>query len=218
MLCALCCFLFRSCLSCLGPHPNRSREATEDKKLADISLCILVYKTKPPRWKTTLKVNCNTLGLPGAFRKTATLTTDIPGQEKVEIFMPGMFSKAPRQKVQFLPPKLYQGAVSLSSTIFHRTTLTNEHIISLSVKNILSLQGKASFGKTSDRRLENQPGALLEQAPCDHARKSRPFYPNQEHRLPREERLQESVPYNGGRQSRGPGCRRFDQGRPWIVI
>ena len=130
--------------------------------------------------------------------------------------MPGKFSKAPRQKVQFLPLKPFQGALPLFSTIFHRIIPTNERTVSLRITNILSLQRKAHFGKASDRLPGIQPRASLGQAPAIMPERVCPF--TRTGSIECEELLQESVPYNGGRQSRGLGCRRFDHGRPWMVI
>ena len=43
--------------------------------------------TLDPNEKTELKVSYATAGSPGHFEKKVTLTTNIPGHEKIEIFM-----------------------------------------------------------------------------------------------------------------------------------
>ncbi len=61
--------------------------------------------TLNPQEKTTLKITYNTAGRPGAFRKNISITTDVPGQEEVEITMEGAVKEAPGAKIQVSPPK-----------------------------------------------------------------------------------------------------------------
>jgi len=63
--------------------------------------------TLNPGEKTQLKVVFETAGRPGVFRKTVTLSTDIPGQEDFEAFvMTGTVKEAPSAKIQVDPRKV----------------------------------------------------------------------------------------------------------------
>lgn len=57
--------------------------------------------------KTELKAIFETAGRPGPFRKTVTLSTDIPGQEEIEVFsMTGSVKEAPSAKIQIDPRRV----------------------------------------------------------------------------------------------------------------
>jgi hypothetical protein len=63
--------------------------------------------TLNPGEKTQLKAVFETAGRPGIFRKTITLSTDIPGQEEIEAFvMTGTVKEAPSAKIQVDPRRV----------------------------------------------------------------------------------------------------------------
>lgn len=63
--------------------------------------------TLEPNEKTELKVTYSTEGRPGIFKKAVTLTTNIPGQEKIEIFtINGDVLEAPSAKIAVTPRRV----------------------------------------------------------------------------------------------------------------
>ena len=63
--------------------------------------------TLSPGEKTQLKAVFETAGRPGAFRKTVTLSTDIPGQEDFVAFaMTGTVKETPSAKIQVDPRRV----------------------------------------------------------------------------------------------------------------
>lgn len=63
--------------------------------------------TLNPGEKTELKAVFETAGRPGIFRKTVTLSTNIPGQEEIEAFvMTGTVKETPSAKIQVDPRKV----------------------------------------------------------------------------------------------------------------
>ncbi len=85
--------------------------------------------TLKPGEKTALKVVFDTAGNPGPFRKTATLTTDVPGQEEVEVAVTGMVREAPAAKIRVEPRRIRpvpagsQGGMKGEFTIFNNGSL-----------------------------------------------------------------------------------------------
>jgi hypothetical protein len=63
--------------------------------------------TLEPNEKTELKVTYSTEGRPGSFVKEVTLTTNIPDQEKIEIFtIRGDVKEAPSAKIAVTPRRV----------------------------------------------------------------------------------------------------------------
>ena len=63
--------------------------------------------TLNPGEKTELKAVFDTAGRPGTFRKTVTLSTDVPGQEDFEAFvMTGTVKETPSAKIQVEPRRV----------------------------------------------------------------------------------------------------------------
>jgi hypothetical protein len=68
---------------------------------------VLVQHTLNAGEKTELKVKYETTGRPGAFEKKVTFTTNIPDQEKIEIFsMKGNVLEAPSAKISVDPRRV----------------------------------------------------------------------------------------------------------------
>ena len=59
-----------------------------------------------PGEKTELKVTFATANLPGPFEKIITIETDIPGREKIELFMVGTVKEMPGPKIAIANRKI----------------------------------------------------------------------------------------------------------------
>jgi hypothetical protein len=65
-----------------------------------------------PKEKTSLRIVFDTTGSPGLFRKIATLTTNSPGEEELEVTVEGSVIEAPCAKIQTAPRRVDLGSVS----------------------------------------------------------------------------------------------------------
>jgi hypothetical protein len=72
---------------------------------------VLGKHTLNPKEKTSLKITFRTEGSPGPFRKVVTISTDIPGQEEVEVTVEGIVKEGPGAKIQVSPRRLDLGAI-----------------------------------------------------------------------------------------------------------
>ena len=59
--------------------------------------------TLKPKETTTILITFKTAGLPGSFKKIATISTDVPDQQEMEINMSGQVKEAPSAKIQVAP-------------------------------------------------------------------------------------------------------------------
>lgn len=99
--------------------------------------------TLNPNEKTELKVTYLTKGRPGPFEKKVIFTTNIPGQEKIEIFMmKGDVKEAPGAKIAVTPRRVVLEENELSVGKKQVFSVTNEGSLPLVITGIRSKDGK----------------------------------------------------------------------------
>jgi hypothetical protein len=102
--------------------------------------------TLDPNEKTELKVTYLTKGRPGPFEKQVTLTTNIPGQEKIEIFMmKGEVKEAPGAKISVTPRRVVLEGNELSAGKKQAFSVTNEGSLPLIITGIRSKDEKTVY-------------------------------------------------------------------------
>jgi hypothetical protein len=102
--------------------------------------------TLDPNEKTELKVSYATAGNPGSFEKRVTLTTNIPGHEKIEIFMmKGNVLEAPAPKIAVVPRRVVLAGTERSTGKKLAFTVTNEGSLPLVITDIRSKDGKTVY-------------------------------------------------------------------------
>jgi hypothetical protein len=102
--------------------------------------------TLNPNEKTELKVVYPTAGRPGAFEKRITFTTNIPGQEKIEIFMmKGEVQEAPGAKIVVVPRRVVLAGAERSTGKKQAFSVTNEGSLPLVITGIRSKDGKTVY-------------------------------------------------------------------------
>ena len=102
--------------------------------------------TLNPNEKTELKVVYPTAGRPGPFEKKVILTTNIPGYEKIEIFMiKGQVQEAPGAKIVVLPRKVVLAGEERSAGKKQAFSVTNEGSLPLVITDIRSKDGKTIY-------------------------------------------------------------------------
>jgi hypothetical protein len=93
--------------------------------------------------KTELQVTYLTQGRPGPFDKKVIFTTDIPGQEKIEIFkMSGEVKEAPGAKIAVAPRRVSIAGAELETGKTQVFTVKNEGSLPLVVTGMRSKDGK----------------------------------------------------------------------------
>jgi hypothetical protein len=98
---------------------------------------VLVQHTLNPGEKTELKVTYETTGLPGHFDKSVTFTTNIPGEEKIEIFtMKGDVREAPAAKIAVEPRRVVIESADRDAGKKQPFTITNEGTLPLVITKI----------------------------------------------------------------------------------
>jgi len=86
---------------------------------------------------TKLEVTYETTGLPGIFEKNVVLTTDIPDQEKIEIFrMKGDVLEAPSAKIAVDPRRVVIKGDERASGIKQSFGITNNGTLPLEITRI----------------------------------------------------------------------------------
>jgi hypothetical protein len=102
--------------------------------------------TLDPNEKTELKVIYATAGRPGPFEKKVILATNIPGHEKIEIFiMKGEVQEAPAAKIAVLPRKIVLEGAERSAGKKQAFSVTNEGSLPLVITEIRSKDGKTVY-------------------------------------------------------------------------
>jgi hypothetical protein len=102
--------------------------------------------TLNPNETTELKVVYPTAGRPGPFEKRVTLTTDIPGYEKIEIFMMrGEVLEAPGAKMVVVPRRVVLAGAERSAGKKQAFSVTNEGSLPLVITGIRSKDGKTVY-------------------------------------------------------------------------
>lgn len=93
--------------------------------------------------KTELKVTYLTQGRPGPFDKKVIFTTDIPGEEKIEIFgMNGDVREAPGAKIAVDPRRVILEGAEFKTGKKHVFTVKNEGALPLVIKGMRSKDEK----------------------------------------------------------------------------
>ena len=87
--------------------------------------------------KAELKVTYETTGRPGIFEKTVTFTTNIPDQEKIEIFsMKGNVLEAPSAKISVNPRRVVLEGAERDTGRKQTFAITNEGSLPLEITRI----------------------------------------------------------------------------------
>lgn len=96
--------------------------------------------------KTNLEVSYATEGRPGIFEKNVIFTTDIPDQEKIEIFtMKGNVLEAPSAKIAVEPRRVVIKSEDRNAGIKQSFTVTNEGTLPLEISRIALKDGPTVF-------------------------------------------------------------------------
>jgi hypothetical protein len=102
--------------------------------------------TLEPNEKTELKVSYATAGRPGSFEKKVILTTNIPGREKIEIFMmKGEVLEAAAPKIAVVPRRIVLTGAERSAGKKQVFSVTNEGSLPLVITDIQSKDGKTVY-------------------------------------------------------------------------
>jgi hypothetical protein len=97
---------------------------------------VLGKHTLAPHEKTSLTIIFNTAGLPGPFRKTATLGIKIPDQGELEVTIQGTVKEAPSAKIKVTPRRIDLGGVGEGTAVQQKVTVTNTGILPLTITRI----------------------------------------------------------------------------------
>jgi hypothetical protein len=102
--------------------------------------------TLNPGEKTELKAVFDTAGRPGTFRKTVTLSTDVPGQEDFEAFvMTGTVKEAPSAKIQVEPRRVILEKVEPGTVRAQTFSVKNTGTIPLIITRIYSQKANTLY-------------------------------------------------------------------------
>jgi hypothetical protein len=107
---------------------------------------------------TILTTVYNTLNLPGPFRKTVTLTTDVPGQNEIEITLEGVVKEAPCAKIQVTPRRFDVGVLKPGSEKKQTITIANTGTLPLHVKKIFGRESNKIYSEFGSEGLVIEPG------------------------------------------------------------
>jgi uncharacterized membrane protein len=99
-----------------------------------------------PKEETELKVTYKTEGSPGIFRKSVTLSTNIPGHEKIEVFsIKGEVLEAPGAKISVKPRRITVEGNERSTGKKQIISITNDGTLPLEISRIRSKDGKTIY-------------------------------------------------------------------------
>jgi hypothetical protein len=102
--------------------------------------------TLAPNEKTELKVTYRTAGMPGFFQKRVILTTNVPGQENIEIFMiKGEVQEAPGAKISVKPRRVTLEGTDRVNGRKQAFSITNEGSLPLVIDRIHSKDDKTVY-------------------------------------------------------------------------
>ena len=110
--------------------------------------------------KTELIVTYLTQGRPGPFDKKVTFSTNIPGEEKIEIFnLNGDVREAPGAKIAVTPRRVAIGGNDKNTGMKQVFSIKNEGSLPLVIKNMRSKDGKnVYFDGEKDGNITIEPG------------------------------------------------------------
>jgi len=114
--------------------------------------------------KTELLVTYLTQGRPGPFDKKVTFSTNIPGEEKIEIFaLSGDVREAPGAKIAVAPRRVTIEGDALNTGKKQVFSVKNEGSLPLVIKNMQSKDGKnVYFDGAKDGVINVEPGKDLD--------------------------------------------------------
>ena len=116
--------------------------------------------TLQPDEKTFLKIIFNTKDCPGPFLKKVTMSTDIPGQEEIEVTMEGTVKEAPAAKIRVAPRKIDLGKIKSLYSTKQGFVITNTGNLPLVIKRIYAKRsGTVYFDGTREGNMVIEPGA-----------------------------------------------------------
>ena len=102
--------------------------------------------TLEPHEKTELKVSYSTSGRPGPFEKKVTFTTNIPGEEKIDIFtMQGDVREAPSAKISVKPRRVVLDESERGTGKKQAYSITNSGSLPLDITKIRFRDGSSIF-------------------------------------------------------------------------
>jgi hypothetical protein len=102
--------------------------------------------TLAPNEKTELKVTYSTEGRPGSFEKKVTLTTDIPGEGKIDIFMMrGEVLEAPSAKIAVTPRRVLLDGEERTTGKIQPFSIVNKGTLPLEITRIHYRDGSKVF-------------------------------------------------------------------------
>lgn len=112
-----------------------------------------------PKEKTEMKVIYNTAGRPGAFKKNINITTNVLGQEEIELTMSGVVRETPGAKIRVTPRKFDFGAVTAGDVLKIEYSVTNTGLLPLVIGKIYSQERQAVyFDGTGEKAITIDPG------------------------------------------------------------
>jgi hypothetical protein len=115
--------------------------------------------TLRPGEETFLKIIFKTEGFPGPFHKTATLTTDAPGQAEMEVATTGIVRERPAPKIKLTPRRINLGGVAEGSAIKQKVTITNSGVLPLTITGIyMKSTGAPLTGTSAESPMVVEPG------------------------------------------------------------
>ena len=119
--------------------------------------------TLEPHEKTELKVTYSTSGRPGLFEKKVTFTTNIPGEEKIDIFtMSGDVREAPSAKISVKPRRVVLDESERGTGKKQAFSITNSGSLPLDITNIRFRDGSTVFFQTKTLELQLPPDSGTE--------------------------------------------------------
>ena len=112
---------------------------------------MLVKHTLKANESTPLTITYKTVNLPGPFRKNIDISTDIPGQEEVELTIEGFVKEAPGAKIQVTPRKLDMGVLAPGTEKKNTIVIANTGALPLHVKKIAGKESKKIYFDASSQ-------------------------------------------------------------------
>jgi uncharacterized membrane protein len=115
--------------------------------------------TLKPEEKINLRIVFNTDGLPGPFRKTVTLTTDIPDQEEIEVTIKGIVKEAPAAKIKVTPRRINLGGIKEGSETKCKVAISSTGTLPLTITRIfIKSTGTHLFAPSKGEEMVIHPG------------------------------------------------------------
>ena len=117
-----------------------------------------------PKEATELKVTYATAGRPGPFEKKVILSTNIPGQEKIEIFeIKGEVREAPSAKILVNPRRIVLEGNERRTGKKQSLSVKNEGVLPLTISRMVSKDGKTVyFDGAKEGNIAIEPGQTRE--------------------------------------------------------